>query len=164
MPAWYVLHCKARQEERAIANLENQGFRALCPMFTQQKRVAGKRKLVREALFPNYVFIEAEPEQMNLNALRSTRGVRGVVRFGGNLAKVPTAVIAKIRQTAEESAQNDVIPEFAAGSSVTIISGAFAGLQAVYQMPKGEDRCIVLLEMLGKQQQLEIEAQSLTKP
>ncbi|WP_185960707.1 transcription/translation regulatory transformer protein RfaH [Aliidiomarina halalkaliphila] len=161
MPAWYVLHCKARQEERAKANLEQQGFRTLCPMFTHQKRIAGKRKLVREALFPNYIFIQSEPEQLNINALRSTRGVRTIVRFGNHIATVPESIIEHFEQSAEQADNNAVSSLFAAGSRVEIIAGAFAGLQAVYHMPKGDERCIVLLDMLGKQQQLEIEEDKL---
>jgi transcriptional antiterminator RfaH len=43
------------------------------------------------------------------------------------------------------------------------VSGPFAGLEAVYDMPKGEDRAQVLLEVLGGVQRLNLEMDALSK-
>lgn len=43
---------------------------------------------------------------------------------------------------------------FKTGDTVQITEGPFAGLEAIYSMPKGEDRCLVFLDMLGKQQRI----------
>ncbi|RUO26291.1 transcription/translation regulatory transformer protein RfaH [Aliidiomarina minuta] len=156
MSAWYLLHCKPRQEARAKLNIENQGYLTCYPTLNVEKRVAGKRKIVAEPLFPNYLFIQLDPEQANFNALRSTRGVNGFVRFGGKPTKVPDKVIQHL-QSLEDTGQEQVVESmFKPGKPVEITEGPFAGLPAVYQLRKSEDRCLILLEMMGKQQQLEI--------
>lgn len=161
MAQWYLLHCKARQEARAKLNIENQGYDTCLPTVKMQKTIRGKRQVVEEALFPSYLFIQIDMENANFNAIRSTRGVNGFVRFGGVPSKIPEKVVEQF-QLLE---QNDDAPEilFASGTKVEIIDGPFAGLQAVYSMPKGEERCMVLLDMMGKQQQLEIEEIKLRK-
>ena len=54
-------------------------------------------------------------------------------------------------------------PEFLreSGDKVQITEGPFAGLEAIYDMAKGEDRCLVFLDMLGKQQRIIVEETTL---
>lgn len=157
MSAWYLLHCKARQEARAKLNIENQGITTCFPQISVQKLRRGKRTTVNEPLFPNYLFIQVEQEQVNFNALRSTRGVSGFVRFGGVPAEVPGSVMQQLLDIEASEELSEVSSQFKAGSRVQVEEGPFSGLQAVYQLPKGEERCLVLLDMLGKQQRIEIE-------
>lgn len=158
MNAWYLLHCKARQEQRAQQNIENQGYTTCLPQIKRQKIVQGKRIERIEPLFPNYIFIQLDKSTANFNALRSTRGVNGFVRFGGIPATVPGQVmdsILALEQTSEN--QDQAQPLFRSGDKVQISDGPFAGLQAIYNMPKGEERCLIFLDMLGQQQSIEIE-------
>ena len=162
MNAWYLLHCKARQEQRAQQNIENQGYTTCLPQIKRQKIVQGKRIERIEPLFPNYIFIQLDKSTANFNALRSTRGVNGFVRFGGIPATVPGQVmdsILALEQTSEK--QDQAQPLFRSGDKVQISDGPFAGLQAIYNMPKGEERCLIFLDMLGQQQSIEIEETAL---
>ena len=162
MNAWYLLHCKARQENRAQLNIENQGYTTCLPQIKRQKIVQGKRVERIEPLFPNYIFIHLDKNTANFNALRSTRGVNGFVRFGGMPATVPNEVMATILALEHSSDnQHTAQPAFSAGEKVHITEGPFAGLQAIYNMPKGEERCLIFLDMLGKQQHIEIDEAAL---
>lgn len=158
MSSWYVLQCKVRQEQRAQLNVENQAYVTCLPTMMVTKRVAGKRQSVREPVFPGYLFVQIDLETANFNALRSTRGVYGFVRFGGVPAQIPSQVIEQLQALEEQAEQQPVSTGlFSAGTVVEVTDGPFVGLKAVYQLPKGEDRCLVLLDMLGKQQRIEIE-------
>jgi transcriptional antiterminator RfaH len=44
-----------------------------------------------------------------------------------------------------------------------VTDGAFAGLEAVYQMPSGDNRAMVLIELMGKSAQMQIAPASLVK-
>ena len=65
----------------------------------------------------------------------------------------------------EAAATNDdpALAPFQSGDAVRLMSGPFAGLEAVYNMAKGEDRAQVLLEVLGRVQRLTVEMNILTK-
>ena len=162
MNAWYLLHCKGKQEERAQLNIENQGYTTCLPQIKRQKIVQGKRVECIESLFPNYIFICLDKNTANFNALRSTRGVNSFVRFGGMPATVPSEVMTTILALEQNSEhQHTAQPAFSAGEKVKITEGPFAGLQAIYNMPKGEERCLIFLDMHGKQQRIEIEETAL---
>src|SRR5699024_8316501 len=157
-----VLHCKARQENRAQLNIENQGYSTCLPQIKREKIVRSKRVESIEPLFPNYIFIQLDSNTANFNALRSTRGVNGFVRFGGMPATVPAQVMDSILALEQDSDnQHTAQPAFSADDRVQITEGPFAALQAIYNMPKGEERCLVFLDMLGQQQRIEIEKTAL---
>ncbi len=72
---WYAIHSKPRQEERALENLERQGFQAWLPMLTVEKFRRGKLAKVVEPMFSRYLFIRLDTEQTNWSPIRSTLGV-----------------------------------------------------------------------------------------
>ncbi|EGN74621.1 transcriptional activator RfaH [Idiomarina sp. A28L] len=159
MESWYLLHCKPREIERAEWHLQNQGFTTFCPRWKVQKRVGGKRKIALEPLFPNYLFIQVDLAKDNYTSLRSTRGINGFVRFGGQPARVPDSVISDIqcRTSADNESEEGVKGLYAKGTPVEILTGPFAGLKGLYDIADGESRCFVLLDMLGKAQRLELD-------
>jgi transcriptional antiterminator RfaH len=48
--------------------------------------------------------------------------------------------------------------EFKPGDTVKFLEGQFSGLEAVFSRKSGEERVIVLLEILGKTNRLKIES------
>jgi transcriptional antiterminator RfaH len=52
---------------------------------------------------------------------------------------------------------------FAPGEALRINQGPFAGLEALYQMPDGESRVMVLIDMLSKKVSLSIEPAAVSK-
>jgi transcriptional antiterminator RfaH len=52
---------------------------------------------------------------------------------------------------------------FEPGEVLRINDGPFAGLEAVYQMPDGEARVMVLIDILSKKVSLSLEPPSLSK-
>lgn len=158
---WYLLHCKPRQELRAKVHIENQDYTTCLPMVKLKKTIRGKRQVVEEALFPGYLFIQVNMETANFNAIRSTRGVNSFVRFGGVPSTIPNAVVEEFQRL--EKLNSAPVATLDSGTKVEITEGPFAGLEAVYSMPKGDDRCLILLDMMGKQQQLVIDESKLRK-
>ena len=97
-PDWFAVHTKPRQEHIALLNLERQSFECYLPMAEDpcQRRIA-RNKTRHEPLFPRYLFLNAAPELQSLAAVRSTRGVVGLVRAGFELIKIPASIIAGLR-------------------------------------------------------------------
>ncbi|MDU2997681.1 MAG: transcription/translation regulatory transformer protein RfaH [Klebsiella pneumoniae] len=93
MQAWYLLYCKRGQLQRAQEHLERQSVNCLMPTIALEKIIRGKRTMVSEPLFPNYLFIEFDPEVIHTTTISATRGVNNFVRFGALPAIVPSAVI-----------------------------------------------------------------------
>lgn len=81
MQSWYLLYCKRGQLQRAQEHLERQAVSCLTPMITLEKMVRGKRTSVSEPLFPNYLFVEFDPEVIHTTTINATRGVSHFVRW-----------------------------------------------------------------------------------
>ena len=70
-------------------HLERQSVNCLMPTIALEKIIRGKRTMVSEPLFPNYLFIEFDPEVIHTTTISATRGVNNFVRFGALPAIVP---------------------------------------------------------------------------
>jgi transcriptional antiterminator RfaH len=155
--AWYVVHTKPRQEVRALENLENQGFECFLPMI-QVQRLRGQRVCaVTEPMFSRYLFIRLDDTTQSWAPIRSTLGVSKLVSFGHQPAKVLPELIAFLRTSPLRSVEK----MFKSGSEVWIASGVLKGLSGIYETEDGDARAFVLIELLGQQQKIRIEMNSL---
>ena len=158
MTPWYAVFCKPRQETVAEANLANQGFAVYLPRLTSPRRRAGRWVDTVEPLFPRYLFVAAELEAQSLAPIRSTKGVSGLVRFGDQPAVVPDNLIEALRRREDAATGLHVCarPLFAAGDRVKLLQGPLAGLEGVFAAETSDLRVIVLMEMLGRLNRLEV--------
>ena len=161
---WYVIHTKPRQEARALTNLMQQGYQCFLPMITLEKLSRGRVSLVEEPLFPRYLFICLDQGRHGQSwaPIRSTIGVSGLVTFGSSPARMHPDLIDALLQQQEDLSDT---PErlFQTGERLLIGSGAFSGLEAVYQMASGDNRAMVLIELMGKLAPMQIAPSSLRK-
>ena len=162
--AWYVIHTKPRQEARALTNLMQQGYQCFLPMITLEKLSRGRVYLVEEPLFPRYLVICLDHGRHGQNwaPIRSTIGVSGLVTFGSSPAKMhPDLIDALLQQQVGLSDTPERL--FQSGERLLIGNGAFAGLEALYQMESGDNRAMVLIELMGKLAPMQIAPVSLRK-
>lgn len=149
MESWYLLYCKRGQFLRAQANLERQYVQCLVPIIKLEKLVHGRRILVDEPLFPNYMFISFDPQKIHTTTISATRGVSHFIRFGSTIAKVNPEVIEQLINHPLTEVYEPQTPY--PGDTVLITEGIFQGLQAIYSEPDGEKRSHLLLNLLNQQ-------------
>jgi transcriptional antiterminator RfaH len=161
---WYLIHTKPRQENRALQNLEQQGYQCYLPTLRAERLRQGMLEVADEALFPRYLFIRlGQGESAKSWApIRSTVGVSRLVSFGKEPAKVAESLIYLL-QAQEITLQVEPKRLFKTGERVRLTEGAFAGLEGVYQMADGECRAMVLIELLSKSATLLAPTTSLRK-
>lgn len=162
---WYVVHTKPRQEERALVNLEQQGYDCYMPLLARERLRQGGLTVVHEPLFSRYLFISLDSglKGQSWSPIRSTMGVSRLVSFGGEPARVDGALIDALRSQ-DQALGESPLRLFQHGERVQIKDGPFAGLDAIYQMTDGESRAMVLIEMLSKPVRLTLSPASLHKP
>ncbi|MBD3652408.1 transcription/translation regulatory transformer protein RfaH [Kangiella sp.] len=159
---WYLIHSKPRQEFRAEEHLKNQKISCVLPLIEVEKIIRGKRQKVSEPLFPGYLFVELQTDGQDWSKIRSTRGVRDFVRFGGVPGRVPPAVLEhlKLIDTTQTKLETNAP---ITGDKVVITDGPFKDLEGVFKISNGEERSIVLLTILGKVTEMELENTKLKK-
>ena len=157
MSVWHAVMCKPRREALVEANLVNQGYRVCLPRLATQRRRDGKWVDSVEPLFPRYLFVAAGREQQGFAPVRSTLGVSGLVRFGGQPATVAEEVVEALRGRQDPATGACARRRlFARGAAVEFRDGPFAGLDGVFDVEAGEDRVFVLLEFLGKTNKVKV--------
>lgn len=161
---WYVIHTKPKQEQRALVNLEHQGYECYLPMLSREKLRRGALDVTEEPLFSRYLFIRLDiaRNSKGWGAIRSTRGVSNLVVFGSEPARIDNQLIEMLRYQQNILRQH---PQrlFIRGEKLLVVDGPFAGLEAIYQMNEGENRAMVLIELMGKVTQLKLLPASLRK-
>lgn len=152
---WYVIQSKPRQEVKACNELQKQGYQVYLPTMVREKVVGGQRIQKEEVLFSRYLFIHLDQTNTNWAPLRSTRGVSGLVRFGSQIPSLSVEQLSAIKNWVEHLPKKDC---FIPGQILEVIAGPFRGMQAIFEKlvrtANGEERAIVLFELLGKTQQI----------
>ena len=159
--AWYVVATRPKQESIARDHLARQGYRVLLPEISLKKRRHSRWVEVIEPLFPGYLFVRIAFGQDDPAPIRSTRGCHDLVRFGEHHPRVPEEVLETLIGKAASVTESG--PLFSVGETLRVESGPLVGLTAVFEMPNGNDRAEVLIQMLGKVQRVDIDSDQLAK-
>ena len=155
---WYLIQTKPRQEARAEEHLQRQQFECFRPLKAQPAEPRKSRRVVDEELFPGYLFI-----RLNINdswyPIRSTRGVCRIVAFGGLPCPVSETLIEQIRQRVEAP---PIAASFSQGETVLVRTGS-SDLQAIFLCDDGEERAVILLNLLQREQRVSLPRSSITR-
>jgi len=154
MESWYLVTCKPRQEERAKANLNNQGIEAFYPILTTEKLVKGRRTVKQVPLFPNYLFVYLNSKNGCFAAVKNTRGIGGFVTYGANYQVVPLAIIEHLNNQNLHSVESQLPKQ---GDAVSVNNNSFKNIDAIYKEPDGDLRSILLINLLNKQVEMSVD-------
>jgi transcriptional antiterminator RfaH len=151
-PNWYVVHTHPHAERKAAAHLARQGFEIYLPQYLKKRRHARKVELVAAPLFPRYLFIAIDRTTQRWRSVASTVGVSHLVCHGDELAALPDAIIAELRDREGENGFicADVKPRFLPGDQVRVVDGVFAACFGRFESMSGADRVAILLDLLGR--------------
>lgn len=151
---------RPRQEDRAWKHLLNQSFTVFYPRVLSYKLKSGKQEKVISPLFPRYLFIQLDEDINKWSTIRSTRGVINLVKFTDYPAVVPDSIIQSLFLIADDSGILDQTIDnpslFLPGDRVEITQTSFKGLQAIIKEQDGDQRVTLLINLLGKQQQISL--------
>jgi len=160
---WYLLTSKPGKDALAEQQLLNQGYEVYRPIGQRLRKRRGKMVKTLESLFPRYMFIRLDSINDNWGPIRSTIGVQQFVRFGTDPAYVPDSLVELLKEREAELGNNAVdLDRYKKGEKVLITDGAFKGLQAVFCSYDGEERSIVLLNILHKETKMSISPANLS--
>ena len=155
---WYALQHKPAQGDRALTHLQNQDIACFYPKITVEKIKAGKRSKKLEPLFPGYLFVNLDQTDPMWSKLRSTRGVLRIVSFSNKPAAISDDVILHIKNSLDSVAEQGGIKP---GQAVHLSEGPFEGVSAIFQAYDGDERAIVLISFMQKQQRVKVPVSAL---
>jgi transcriptional antiterminator RfaH len=155
----FLAQTKPRQDALAASHLVAQGYEVVAPRIPKikPKRVRASTAL-DEPLFPGYVFLGPSCPGGSVASVRSTVGVRGLVQFAGQPARIRRQTLHCILDWVDGhlAAGPDAISLLCGirpGMSVRVETGPFRDLRGLVSQTAG-DRVTVLMEILGQEQRL----------
>ena len=151
---WYVLCTKPRNEKKVAQRLKQAGYNVYCPLQKYSRQWNDRIKVVEEALFKSYLFIQIEDRLRN-----EVFAFPGTVRYLFWMcrpAQVRQVEINTIQKWLGEYDHNDIdISDIQLGDYVYIDSGQFSGKEAVL-LDRTNNRAIVQLKELRIQLSLSL--------
>jgi len=154
---WYVIHTRPRQEERALENLDRQGYETWMPWMEVEKLRSGRITKVIEPMFSRYLFIRLDQVTTNWGPIRSTLGVSKLVTFGNQAASIPEEFVQMLRGTPLKGAKH-ILKE---GDAVEIVHGPLKGVKGIFQQQDGELRAMILIELINQSHKVQVSMQEL---
>lgn len=155
---WYVVQAQLHGERRAAFHLGQQGFRAFLPLHRKTVRHARQFMTVEAPFFPRYLFVLLDLGRDRWRSVNSTFGVASLIMEGDRPKPVPAGVVEDILATANSSGLVSSLPRLLVGDSVRVVSGPLVGLVGKLSALDDNQRVKVLLDILGKETLVAIDA------
>lgn len=155
---WLVAYTKPRQETVALQQLEQQGYEAYLPLYKKFKKTEHGPVAVFEPMFPRYILLRPGKPEQSIAAVRSTKGITSLVRFGFEPAVLSGDIVRSIRQYEDEQnhATLEELSDLRTGQKVSLKHTALGSVEGLVQSVSSK-RVAVLLEILGRPVVLELE-------
>ena len=148
---WYLIYTKCQAEQKALNNLERQGYCVYLPKINIDRRRRGKYITKIEPMFLRYLFIQLNCTTDDWSPIRSTQGVAAIVRFSEYPLKVPDSLIETLKNNENvHGIQKINAKKVEKGDKVSILEGAMAGCEGIFESELNNDRVIILLKIAGQ--------------
>jgi transcriptional antiterminator RfaH len=162
---WRAVFCRPRQESRAEAHLENQGFDVFLPRIRVRERRGASILNRVEAMFPRYLFVRVVGTGSDWSTIRSTRGAIGLVRFGDRVPVISEHLIDALRNRHGRAGVVDISSamEIQPDDPVEITHGPMAGLRAIFRAKTSQERVVILLNLLNNEREIQLPSTQIRK-
>lgn len=148
MKEWFVFYVRYNHEKKIHEQLLASGFTSYLPVLKTIRQWSDRKKLVIEPLFPCYIFVSCELNEVY--SVLQISGVVGLVMNGKDRAKLKESEIDLIRKIESKPDEIEICSQTVErGQKVQIQSGSFAGYTGeILQFEDGK-KMVLLLELFG---------------
>ena len=147
--SWYVLFTKPRHEKKLAERLQSEGWTVYCPLKKTTKQWSDRKKMIEEALFPSFIFIQCQEQDRDKVFVHAS-----AVRYLYWLRKpavVRSEEIESIRYwMGEVNHASITVESIPVGAKVRLGAGPLMGQLGIVKEHRG-DQVIIVLDQLGIQ-------------
>jgi transcriptional antiterminator NusG len=169
---WYIIHTYSGHETRVAVNmiqriktmkLEEKVFELLIPTQNKIQIKRGKKKAIKEKIFPGYMLVKMTLDDDSWLAVRTTPGVTSFVGIGAKPTPLPPEEVKSIQRFMSQEAPK-YKSSFSVGEAVKIIEGPFADfLGTVDTIDEAKGKIHVLVSIFGRETPVELDFLQVTK-
>ncbi len=174
---WYVIHSYSGYENKVKSNLNSRmvsmqveerihDIVILLEDVTEIKN--GKRLVSQKKVFPGYILVRAELNDLAWDVIRHTPGVTGFVGMGSKPTPLSRKEVESMLHFSEEDTETPRKSrpqlEYQVGEPVTVKDGAFEGLTGVIsEINEDHLKLKVLVNIFGRETPVELEFAQVAK-
>ncbi len=134
---WFIAMTLSGAEWDAHCGLLNRGIESFYPFSIEGVRRGRWRQPAGKPMFPGYVFAGLDPlgdgKVQNIERIKSTAGVKDIVRVGTDCIRIPVSTIMSLKQKAEAALYasiptRNVVASVKVGDFVSIPEGPLMGM------------------------------------
>lgn len=152
---WYVLYTCPRHEKQVATQIERRNFSSFLPLYRSVRRWKDRRKELKLALFPGYVFVRM-PLENKLQVLELP-GVVRLVSFNGQPATLSASEIETLRNRLSGALNVAPHPYLSKGRRVRVRSGAMQGLEGIIVRRKDRCRVVFSIDLIQRSVAVEVD-------
>jgi transcription termination/antitermination protein NusG len=163
---WFVVHTQAGYEQKTKKALEEriktlgfaeQIFEIIIPMRDIITIKQGKKKQVKEKLFPGYILVNMILNDDSWLVVRTTEGVTGFVGAGNKPTPISQKEVDAIRKFAAQGTPK-FKAKFSTGEAVKITNGPFTDfLGTVQAVDEDQGKVKVLISIFGRETPVDLD-------
>mgnify|MGYP001273320402 CR=1 FL=1 len=160
---WYLLQTKSNGHKLANEHLSRQNFKVFMPLMIKTSKRGAKFVNSLKPLFPSYLFLGTELNDIPWKSINATRGVSKAVTLDGRYHAIADEIIEGIRCRCDQNGILKPIDEIQEGDRVKIERGPFAEFICTVDQIKDEKRAWVLIDILQQQTRAEVSLDDVSK-
>ncbi len=158
---WYALYLRSRHERIVDLRLREKGVETLLPLIEEVRQYSDRKKRVLAPLFRGYLFFRMDIGS-RLHVVQ-TEGVVRIVGIGMRPSPIPENQVEWIRIAMRCPSKIHRERYLAAGESVRIAAGPFAGIQGSVLHQKDSLRVVVSVDCIGQSVSVETQPEDLAR-
>ena len=153
---WYAAHVRSKHENLVTKELSAKSITHYLPLIEKLKKWSDRRVLLKEPLFPGYIFVNI-PYEKRLPVLE-TRGVVQLVGSNGTPWPIPSEEIESIHKALLSNLKYDPYPYLNVGKEVCVMRGPLQGCQGILVEKNKKYRLVLSIHLIGQSIGVEINA------
>lgn len=164
---WYVVHTYSGHENRVATtlrqrieseHLEHKIIDILVPTQEKIEIRSGKKETVKEKIFPGYILVKMELDDLTWLAVRTTQGVTAFVGMGNKPTPIPDSEVKSIVRFMTQGAAPTFKDVFMVDDTVKITDGPFSEfIGKVDSVDKEHGKVRVLVSIFGRETPVELD-------
>ena len=158
---WFIAQLKPNCATIAEKNLNRQGFDTFLPLEETTRQGNGKFVTAMRPLFPGYIFVALDTARGLWRSVNSTYGITRLVSFGQKPASVPHELVSQLMLRCDERGKLLSEDRLKPGDRVALRKGPFADFVAEVERISPDRRVWVLMDFMGAQRRIAVEADDL---
>jgi len=164
MRTWIALTTKRDEEFRASENLSRQDLENFLPYREVTVRHARKLLTKKRPLFPGYIFVRLDLQNDDIRALKSTRGISGIVcSRDATPAVLRQEIITDLIASCDENGELLPPDQLKRGDRVKVSAGPLHDMVATVEKLASRDRVWLLFDKPQLVTKVSLPVEALTK-